>query len=463
MPKRNLIWIAAIIALALLAVWLAKPPPKETGPFEPLIQIDHLAREYYVETPPKDAILGAIRGYLRELDPFCRYIQPEWPQYLDRIVQGRRCDLGLHYVIEGGQVRILGAMPDSPSLQAGVRGGDVLLAVNSIRIDSPTRRKVDELLDGPENQVVPLLVRRGQEELTLRPLRLPYSVETVTGICRQRDGQWVYWIDPDARIAYVRIAEFATGTADAFDAVATALTREELAGLVLDLRDNPGGPLREALEVVDRFVDSGLVLLIRGRDGEERLMARADRALGRMNIVVLVNGQTVSAPEVVAGAMKQHRRAVLVGERTFGKNVIQKPFELGMNMGTVMLTTARYYFSESAATQPQSRPTSRGVGGSGEGPGSPGVPPNGRGDAGIAPDLTVEQGATDIEALRSLRYFAEALPAPTTRPTTRPSTRPSSQPAAPPELAKIMRLDRQLAKAVDLLRSPEAMAAILRP
>ncbi|NQU76514.1 MAG: PDZ domain-containing protein, partial [Planctomycetes bacterium] len=360
MPKRNLIWMVVVLALAGLVVWLAryKPihpqPAVDVGPFGPLIRLHELAESHYVDPVSPNVPAGAIRGYLRELDPYCRYVNPGRPKYLDRLLHGQSCALGIRYVIAGGAVRIVGSMPGSPAFDAGVLGGDVLLAVDGQELAEATREEVDELLAGEEATTAGLQIDRAGRVLTIPIVRRVYRVETVTGLCRGSDGQWLFMVDGDSGIGYVRIGQFASGTAQSFDEIIRPLARQAFGGLVLDLRDNPGGRLDEAVEVADRFIDDGLIVLTRGRaDGEERHMAHSERTLWKMPLVVLIDHHTASAPEVVAGALKAHRRAVLVGTRTFGKTVVQKPFSLGRHMGAVVLTTSRYFFT---AAEPTSRP-----------------------------------------------------------------------------------------------------------
>ena len=474
MPKRNLVWMALTVVVALLAVWLtrvkplAQPPPRDVGPLAPLIEIHKLASNHYIDPVPDTALAGAIRGYLGQLGPYCQYVRPEKLSALSRTFHGQRCGLGLRYVIDNGTVRIVGAVAASPAGEVDIRPGDVLLGVDDRALVRATRRDVDECLDGPEGQRVSLLIDRAGTPRAVDVVRRVYSVETVTGLYRRQQGSWQFLVSPASRLAYVRIGEFAEGTGKSFDEAMRAGVQGGLDGLVLDLRDNPGGPLREAVEVADRFLASGLIVMTYGRDGpQHRHMAHAESTFPAAPVVVLVNGRTASAPEVVAGALKRHRRAVLVGTPTFGKNVIQQPFNLGRGMGRVMLTTARYCFSEPAApAATRAAETDRA-----------GRPPVeamttapagcGKKPARVVPDVIVDMDADTAQALRTLRYRMEVMPP---RPqASRPADDPASQPAAPvpvpaqAQLAELLALDRQLAVAVELLKQPQAIAAILNP
>jgi carboxyl-terminal processing protease len=433
-----------------------------------------------VDEVPPEAIVGAIRGYLHELDPYCRYILPDQGDYLDRIIHGRRCDLGIRYQIEGSQVVVLGVLPTSPAAAAGIRAGDVVLGVGTTPLCGLSRPAVDVQIEGPPGVPLILSLLRGSQHIAVEVAPAQYSVETVTGIARRGDGSWEYMIEPREHLAYIRIREFATGTAEAFEAVMRSLVERGLKGLVLDLRDNPGGPLQEAVAVADGFLDSGLIVITRGRAShEERYMAHPDRTVpGDIPVVVLINGRTISAPELLAGALKKHRRALLVGTQTYGKDVIQSPFALGPGLGTVVLTTARYYFEEpppaaieSAATQPSGTVTAA-VSPMGTATAAAGRP--GRAASrpsrllrsgepvGIQPHLVEESGEQAERERLAFWYRMDALPAQpaATAPTTTGPASPDSQPAGE-EMEQIRQIDAQLSRALRLLHHPAAFEAFL--
>jgi len=449
MPKRNLIWIVVIILAAIGVAVLSRRPARdpaqpEAHRLEPLHRLDTLSRDQYYRQVGPEVIEGAVRGYLAELDPYCKYIPPGKPHFISRIIRGRRFDLGLHFEIVDGEVRVIGPVPESPAHQAGVQAGDILLAVGEHTLHGPDRATVEKLNLGEEGTRVRLLVARDGAPVELEAIRRTYPAETVTGLYRDDDGRWRYMVDPDAGILYVRICEFANGTGEKLDEIMRPLLGKSPRAMVLDLRDNPGGPLREAIEVADRFVDEGLIVLTCGRDGvEQRYPAHEARTYPRMHLVVLINGHTVSAPEVVAGAIRCHDRGVLIGSRTFGKDLIQRPFELGGDMGAVLLTTARYAFREPAesTTQPATAAAD-----------DPAL------SGGIAPHIRL--GVSDLAAHRVHvhRYRAAALPA--AGPTTRPATQPA---AGRRRLDEIAAIDPPLGEAVRVLRRRIAEATSPAP
>lgn len=498
MPKRNLLWVAVIVAVAVVAITLTRSTPpviseSGEGTFAGLVRVHNLASRYYYDNVPPDAPVGAIRGYLQALDRYCIYVPPEKQDSLERLINGQREGVGLHYVIDGPLVRVVGPMDKSPALQAGIQAGDVILAVGEDRLLEPTRELVDERLSGKAGTKVTLRIQRPDgSRATVTLLRQVYNIETVTGLSRDSDGRWQYMVAPESHIAYVRISEFATLTSESLDNVLRPLVRDGVEALVLDLRDNPGGPLLEAVGVADHFIETGLIVMTRGmHSGDERHMAHRDRTYEDLRLAVLVNAATASAPEVVAGALKQHRRAVLVGTRTFGKDVVQMPFDLGEGLGKITLTTARFYFEDpdeadqTPATAPAPKPTGNSpstrpsdddtstapaasrpakVAGStrpqAPRPADPSRPaePARAGRAptgGIAPHVLVELDPQAQTELRLLRYRIEVMPPPAT-------TRPAETQRAEADYERLLAVDRQLSKAVDLLRTPQAIEAILK-
>ncbi len=480
MPKRNLIWVAITIGIAALAVWLAPrdapldtPRRKDVVPLQPLIRLHVLAREHYHEEVPTDVLAGAIDGYLRKLDPYCRYLPPDRPKLLGRIIHGRRCDLGIHFAIEGSagarKVRILGLRRGSPGFRAGLQPGDVVNAIDGQPIPADSMRlQIAARLDGKDGKTTKLTILRASEK---KPREVEveceaYPVETVTGLYRGPDGQWVGTLDEGGRIiAYVRINEFVSrssnnpGTGVAFEEMLGPLVHEGIDGLVLDLRNNPGGPLLEAVDVADRFLSSsdgdGMIVLTQGRTADdERHMAHDERTLPPMPVVVLVNAHTASAAEVVAGALKKHRRALLVGTPTHGKDTIQTPFRLGKKMGQVTLTTKRYHFVEPIESVDIPEKGDSGA--------TPSVKRL-RKPRRIEPDSLLSHDEETDETLARLRYRMEVMPVPAPRwdagATTRP---PDTAPVGKTDLTKWLETDRQLARALQLLRKPKLIEGLLK-
>lgn len=462
MPRRNLLWLLGTLVLALTAAWLARrpvgAPQVEARPaMAALERLHELAERNYYRRVPPEVVPGAIRGYLSQLDPYCSFLPPDQPDRFNRIIEGSRRGLGLCYTLQNGRWVVLGPLPASPAFDAGLRPGDVLMSIDGRRLTGMDREDIDRLLDGGRDDSVELeLMREGRlETVTLQ--RRTYPVETVLGLWRDETGRWRHQLDAEGRVAYVRIREFATGTGESFEERLRQLVRDGVQALVLDLRDNPGGPLREAVEVADRFLDAGLIVITEGRASpRKRHQAHADRTLPPVRLAVLVNHRTASAPEVLAGALKEHRRAVIVGERTFGKNAIQTPFSLGHEMGLVTLTTGRYWFNEDDADSARAEPPAT------QAQTAPAVEGGDVGFAGVEPDIEARLSAEAWAAVLAIQYRSEALgaaQADEARPTE--NGKDSMDGASPLFVRDWVAMDEPLARAVAVVRDGDAVEAIL--
>jgi carboxyl-terminal processing protease len=363
-------------------------------------------------------------------------------------------DRGVGLTVEQGawQTRVHRVLFGSPAASASLATGDVILTIDGQAAGSVTAAEVERRLnDGPLGSTVRLEVAGGDEkvrEVTLE--RREFPVESVVGLLRRQDGQWSYLVRPDPAIAYVRVREFVRDTAEA---VQTALRQLEAPrGLVLDLRDNPGGQFPVAVEVAELFLREGPIVTLVDESGrQEPYTARAQGSYPEdLRLVVLINGQTASAAEIVAGALEFNHRAVLVGTRTRGKGAIQGMFRLPEGLGEMNLTTAEFLLGGGRSID--RRP--------------------GRENWGIAPDVEVVLSAVDGWWLLQLRVQLEAprllWEASTTRrararsrtPATGRGVAPSSPLAT---AAAILELDGQLRTAVELLEAPDRFDAILHP
>lgn len=437
MPRRNLIWLLAIMAAALAVVWYCRSPalPPAAEPdrgFAALRAARRLAKEhYYLPMPEESAEQGALRGYLEALDPYCRYVPPDKADGLETIIHGRRTSVGLRCAVQDGQAVVVGPVYGSPAHRRGIQAGDILLAIGEQPLVNPTIEQVEALLDAPAGHAMSLTLRRDDAEHVIRLESQTYEIETVVGLLRGPDGRWRFALDEPVRIGYVRIREFATLTPENLDETLRLLAHEgeALAALVLDLRGNPGGPLPQAVGVADRFIDSGLIVATQGRDGISRHMAHRDRTYASLPLAVLVDERTASAAELVAGALKEHGRAVLVGQTTMGKDLAQRPFSLGDGLGEVMLTTSRYFFRE---------PTEDDL-----------ASPPGRG---VRPHVEVVMSAEASAALEQRWQLEDVVPPPSTA--ILPVARAEEE-DPPSRLA----VDAQLAEAVRLLTDADAYKA----
>jgi carboxyl-terminal processing protease len=452
MPKRNLIWIIAIVATALITVRVSRPPApagdQTEAEFRPVAETYRLIKDTSLLPVKEEELLhGAIGGMAGAVDEFSTYVSSGKVEAFERRMEGRERGLGLRLDLADGQARVRRVLFGSPAYRAELRPGDVALAVNGSPVEALMPAQIDAMLnDGPLGQTVRLEVLGGDEgRRTVELERQEIRLESVQGLHRDASGKWVYLLDPKRRLAYFRLREFLSRTAEEFQEAFRQV--DGLAGLILDLRDNPGGRLPAAIDVADLFLSHGTIVTVVGRTGApRRYVARPEGTYPpEIPIVVLIDGRTASAAEIVAGALRQAGRAVLIGTRTRGKGYVQSMVRLPGELGQVNLTTSECLLGED---QPISRR------------------PNG-GKWGIDPHLEVAASPSRRERLALLQAKAE-LPSPprAEAPARRrtPATMPAVTmilPAEPPVAESLLEADVQLARALDLLKSPQEMQELL--
>jgi len=285
---------------------------------------------------PGEAIYkGAIPGMLRNLDPHSTFFAPKDYQALREEQNGRYSGVGMQVGPRGSKTVVLAPFPGFPAYRAGIRPGDIILSVNDRSTDTLTSTEVADMLKGPRNTTVKIVVQREGS-----PDYLPFTVtrEDVT----RPTVQPAFWVKPG--IAYVRILSFGDFTSRELDANLKRLGEDSIEGLILDLRNNPGGLLNQAVDVAGHFLERGqTVVSHRGRASAERVYTAQQGNHGHeYPIVVLVNQYSASAAEIVSGALQDHDRAWILGQTTFGKGLVQTVFPLLDHTG-LALTTAHFY------------------------------------------------------------------------------------------------------------------------
>jgi carboxyl-terminal processing protease len=303
-------------------------------------------RTLYVKVPDEDELRrGAIKGMIGALyDPYSEYLTPEQAADLDRQIQGKLSGIGAQLDQKEKTIRVITPLLRSPAFQAGIKAGDVILAVDGRAVEGRSLTDVVKQIVGPAGTVVQIKVRHADgREVDLALTRGPIALETVKGFRRGENQEWDHWIDPERQIGYVRVEQFGPGTPKDLDDAVRPLIERGLKGLILDLRFGSGGLMNSAIATARRFLAKGTIVSVEGRDGAVTTY-RADgkETLGDFPLVVLANGQTASSAEIVAGTLKDNGRAVLVGERTFGKGSVQSIVALKDGSGALKLTTAYY-------------------------------------------------------------------------------------------------------------------------
>ncbi len=296
-----------------------------------------LVQQNYAQPLNNDKAIynGAIPGMLRTLDPHSNFFDPKSYQALRDDQRGHYFGVGMQVGPRNGKTVVIAPFPGSPAYKAGVRPGDIISTVNGKNADNLSTTEVADLLKGPRGTQVTIgIVREG----TADPILLTVTRDEIS----RKSVQDAFWIQPG--VAYVKVLSFGENTSRELEDTLGKLGESNINGLVLDLRDNPGGLLNEGVAVADRFLQRGQVVVShRGRSSaERRYVARTGNRGREYPIVVLVNRSSASAAEIVSGALQDHDRGWVLGETTFGKGLVQTVYPLSENTG-LALTTAHFY------------------------------------------------------------------------------------------------------------------------
>ena len=298
-----------------------------------------IKKDYVEEVSDKTLLENAIRGMLSGLDPHSSYLDPEHFKELQVGTTGEFGGLGIEVGMEDGFVKVISPIDDTPAERAGVKAGDLIIRLDEKPVKGMSLHDAVKIMRGKVGTDIELTIIREGEE---KPLKITITRDTIKVKSVRSE-------DLGDGFGYLRISQFQSRTGENLAEAIEKLKEENdgnLKGLVLDLRNNPGGVLNAAVAVSDAFLDSGLIVYTKGRiaDSEMKFSATPRRLLDGAPLVVLVNGGSASASEIVAGALQDHKRAVILGTRTFGKGSVQTILPLNLNEDTALkLTTALYY------------------------------------------------------------------------------------------------------------------------
>ena len=299
--------------------------------------LERVRSDYVDEVNDDQLIEAAINGMLSSLDPHSSYLNSKNFRDLQTQMRGEFGGLGIEVTMENGVVKVVSPIDDTPAARAGIKPGDLIVGIDGQPVMGLTLNDAVEKMRGPVNSTIKLTIRRqGTDPFEVTLTRANIKIDSVK-----------YHMEGDD-IGYIRITSFNeqsdVGVAAAFKAFRQQ-AGNKLAGIVLDLRNNPGGLLEQAVSVSNEFIDKGEIVSIRGRkpSSAQRFNAQTDKDISNnLPMVVLINGGSASASEIVAGALQDQHRAVLMGTRSFGKGSVQTIIELA-DHSAMRLTTARYY------------------------------------------------------------------------------------------------------------------------
>lgn len=380
---------------------------------------ERVRSDYVDETSDEQLIEAAVNGMLSSLDPHSSYLNPKHYDDMKVQTQGAFGGLGIEVTMDGGLVKVVSPIDDTPAAKAGIQPGDLITHLDGEQVQGLTLAQAVDKMRGPAGSTLKLTIRRAGKE--------PFDVTLTRAVIKIQSVREHL----EGKVGYLRISSFSEQTDTGLEASMDKLRKEAggpLQGVVLDLRNNPGGLLSQAVAVSDDFLDKGEIVSTRARRAEDsqRFNAKPGDIAEGLPIVVLVNSGTASAAEIVAGALQDHGRAIILGTRSFGKGSVQTIIPLAGH-GAMRLTTARYYTPSGRSIQA----------------------------VGIEPDIVVEPAKVEPIAQNmpdrreaDLRGALDRKPATETSPSGAAPTDAQGTPGAEESSAN----DYQLQRALDLVR-----------
>ena len=297
--------------------------------------LEKINKEYVDEINQSESMDSAINGLLQSLDPYSSYMSPEIFQEMQTETSGEFGGLGIEVSMEAGVVKVITPIDDTPASKAGIKAGDYIVKIDNIQVQGKSLSEAVDLMRGLVGTNIELTVRRRgvKKALTFNITREIIEVQSVKSDLLENN------------IGYIRLTSFNDNSSDQIKKQIKKLTKNEnLKAFILDLRNNPGGLLSQAIKISDFFLDNGEIVSTKGKKKSEnrKWFARKGDITEGKTLVVLINYGSASASEIVAGALKDHKRAIILGENSYGKGSVQSIIPL-KNKGAIRLTVAKYY------------------------------------------------------------------------------------------------------------------------
>ncbi|MGE3313645.1 MAG: S41 family peptidase [Planctomycetaceae bacterium] len=309
---------------------------------------EQVERNYVKDVDRRELMEAAIQGMIGKLDPYSSYISPEELTQFSEAVEQEFGGIGIQVQIDPQLKRpiVMTPLPGTPAYKAGVKAGDIIMEIEGKSTEDFKIEQVVKLLKGkPGEEVTIGITHSGLNNVEkVKIVRDIIHVATVMGDKYKKDETWDYLLDPEKKIGYIRLTHFSRRSAEELTAALDELVKLGMKGLILDLRFNPGGLLSQATEISDMFIESGKIVSTKGRNTPERSWdAKKEGTYSGFPMVVLVNHFSASASEIVSACLQDHKRAVIVGDRTWGKGSVQNVIELESGSSALKLTTASYH------------------------------------------------------------------------------------------------------------------------
>ena len=297
--------------------------------------LEKINKEYVDEINQSESMDSAINGLLQSLDPYSAYMSPKILDQMQTETSGEFGGLGIEVSMEAGVVKVISPIDDTPASKAGLKAGDYIVKINNIQVQGKSLAEAVDLMRGPVGSGIELTVRRRGEKkaLTFNIVREIIEIQSVKSEILENN------------IGYIRLTSFNENSSDQIEKQIKKLKKNEsVNAFILDLRNNPGGLLSQAITISDFFLDNGEIVSTKSRKKSEnrKWFAKKGDITDGKTLLVLINYGSASASEIVAGALKDHKRAIIVGENSYGKGSVQSIIPL-KNKGAIRLTVAKYY------------------------------------------------------------------------------------------------------------------------